>query len=379
MKFKSRDFNLNVWHRRFDLTGWKDYYTRVAKAKKEGKAISDMDKFFLKQFRTMMRTPSFEVAVKHKKSGHGETILVDNPKLDRKAIITSVISKIQETRKERKTIKSEAKNVGGLPYQTVGGVFTKPGVIQNMVDDPHWNDPNTSKTPRSKSINYIGVELEFNEENEFDHGIQDIIDNIKAAGLGRYCNVGTDGSCGFEVRVLLPEDRFESILTQVLDVINEMGFSADATCGTHVHIDMRNRDVKAVYNNFFYTQNFMRRFLTRNRKDNEYCKINTFPTFDEQVKYGERRMGINPMAYREHKTLEIRMHQGTLDIKVLAPWIKLLLKIANFKGTLKRKVLTLTQAKAEYNIEEPLQVQLSERLVRTLGRKPKPAIEKVGA
>jgi hypothetical protein len=131
---------------------------------------------------------------------------------------------------------------------------------------------------------------------------------------------------------------------------------------------MRNRDVKAVYENLFKTQKFLRKFLTRNRKYNSYCKMNKCDTFDKQVSQGDRYYSINTESYRRHNTLEVRMHQGTLKAKELVPWIHLLLKIMNYKSKLVTNVTTLKQAKAQFEIDEILAQDLENKIMSIFNR-----------
>jgi hypothetical protein len=147
-----------------------------------------------------------------------------------------------------------------------------------------------------------------------------------------------------------------------------MGFSCNDQCGTHVHFDMRNRDVKVVYQNLFKTQKFLRKFLTRNRKYNMYCKMNKADTFEKQLSLGDRRHAINVQAFNEHRTIEVRMHQGTLNPDELIPWIKLLIKVTNYQSGLVQSVNTLKQAKKQFDIDEQLAQNLEERILKVFAR-----------
>jgi hypothetical protein len=43
-------------------------------------------------------------------------------------------------------------------------------------------------------------------------------------------------------------------------------------------------------------------------------------------------MAINPLSYKKHKTLEVRLHHGCLDSAKLGHWIDLLLAIVNSRN-----------------------------------------------
>ncbi len=198
---------------------------------------------------------------------------------------------------------------------------------------------------------------------------QKIADALKSAGLARYVNVTEDGSCGWEVRVLLPEDCYVDVLTNICHVLQNMGFKTNEKCGTHVHFDMRNRDVKMVYTNLFKTQKLLRKFITRNRKHNTYCKMNHKETFDEQLACQDRYYCFNVESFARHKTLEVRMHQGTLDASELTPWINFLLKIVNYQQKVDKEVNTLKQAAAQFSVDKDLGSVLKKRLMSLTTKK----------
>jgi hypothetical protein len=258
-------------------------------------------------------------------------------------------------------MKSEIKHFDGASYGVIGGVLDKPNNINEIGKKTTTNDPYAHKIPRHKNKNYIGIELEFNQINGVSQ--EAIANKLKDAGVARYINVTTDGSCGWEVRVLLPEDNYIEPLTKIIKVIKDMGHLADHRCGAHVHFDMRNRDVKMVYENLFKTQKFLRKFLTRNRKYNRFCQMNKADTFDKQFSLGDRYYALNVQSYSKHKTIEIRMHQGTLDAQELLPWIKILLRIVNYKTVIPTKVNTLKQARKQFEIDEDLSKMLEQRIL----------------
>ena len=85
----------------------------------------------------------------------------------------------------------------------------------------------------------------------------EIKDGLIERGLGRYCNITSDPSCGHELRVLVPEKKYKEILPKILKFLIDMGFKAGDNCGTHVHFDMRGRDVKKCYENIYRLQDVM--------------------------------------------------------------------------------------------------------------------------
>lgn len=365
MRFKYKDFSFRIFPHRFPLEAWQAYYS----IKNSNPHIrSDYNKMWLKLVRSKFRESNYKVTVVHKSTGKTQSHVVQ--KINRKLLIEQLITHVRALRKANRRLWPVRKDYCGADYFTTGGCFEKNDEVKKLAHNPFWHDPTRIKVPKSKSINYIGVELEFNTKGSYY--TDDIAGALKNAGLGRFVHVGTDPSCGFEVRCLLHETNWLEPLTSILKVLTDMGFTADARCGTHVHLDMRNRDIIRVYKNMFFTQTFLRKFLTKERKRNRYCLRNTKDVYDPQEKV--RYMGINTQSYQKHRTIEVRMHHGTLDIEELAPWINLLLKVVNFNGEINKKVLTLKQAKGIFNLEEPLADVLGKRLNALFKRPPTPPV-----
>lgn len=359
MIFQHSQFKFVVKSRRFTDKIWNKYNSLKKKQKTE--KLTDNDKFFLRQVREAVKVHETEVTVTHVPTKLSLSTIVKGPKINRRDMMLKILAKVKETRNATRKVKNVVKDFDGATYDVVGGVFVKGGKINEIAKLTTTNDPYAHKKPRHKNKNYIGIEVEFNETRGVSQEM--IADTFKNSGLARYVNVTTDGSCGWEVRVLLPEDDFIEPLTKILKVIRDLGHTADHRCGTHIHFDMRNRDIKLVYENLFKTQKFLRKFLTRGRKHNRFCMMNKAETFDKQLSLGERYYALNVQSFARHKTLEVRMHQGTLDHDELLPWIKLLLKVVNYQTAMPIKVNTLKQARKQFELDETLGKNLEQRIL----------------
>lgn len=355
MKLNLKHFFFSIKPRRLKREVMVKYFEVLKK-----KELNDEDKFFVKEVREKNKKSEFTVTVKHIPTNTIKTQVFTGLKIDKKALALTLVDEIKKTREKQKSWIHKSKSFEGANYTTFGGVFTLPGQIAVIGKNTKMNDPSRIKAPRLTTKNYIGVELEFNDGNGHSEG--DIVNQFKDANLGKYVNVTRDGSCGWEVRVLLAEDDFIEPLKKICKVITDMGFSCNSQCGTHVHLDMRKRDVQKVYTNFFFSQLFLRKFLKSDRKKNSYCKLNNKAIMGDCLSTGDRYYGINPQSFNKHKTLEIRMHHGTLDPSELIPWIKVLMKIADYEGSFTRKVNTLKQATSELKLDENLFGMLQARL-----------------
>lgn len=364
MKLLMNQFKFVIKSRRFTKNVWEKYYERRKKEKQ-----SDEDKFFIRQVRETIRKWEREITIVHRPSKVALTSMIVGPKINRRELMNKVLAKVKDVRSTNRKMKADTKQFDGANYSIVGGVFEKANLINEVGKHTTTNDPYAHKKPRHANKNYIGVEIEFNTIRGIDQ--EHIATKLKDAGLARYINVTTDGSCGWEVRVLLPEDNYIEPLIKIMEVIKDMGHTVDQRCGAHVHFDMRNRDIKTVYENLFKTQKFLRKFLTRNRKRNRFCQVNKAETFDKQFSIGDRYYALNVQSYSKHKTLEVRMHQGTLNPKELLPWIQLLLRIVNYKAVIPTKVNTLKQARKQFEIDEDFSKTLENRIL-TIFRNPSP-------
>lgn len=365
LKFCAKHFRFIVKPIRLVPKIWKEYYALAGKPK-----LSEKETFHLKQIRLNMRKLQYEVTGEHLPSGHKQTWTIKKDKVDKKDLIKKLLADITKKRSDSKRINKISKSFEGANFHMVGGVFEKTGLINEIAKNTKIHDPYIDKKPRRKDKNYIGIEIEFNALSSSTQDQRRLVgEALRKKGLSRYVDVTTDGSCGYEVRVLLSEDDFEKQLTGILNTIKELGFPCDSRCGTHVHFDMRNRDVKTVYYNMFKTQKFLRKFLTRERKTNRFCRMNKASTFDTQLNLGDRYHAINVEAYRRHKTLEVRMHQGTLEATQLIPWIKFLLKICNYKSQMETDVNTLRQAKKQFDIEPELAKTLESKMITIFSKK----------
>lgn len=359
-KLKLSDFSFNIDPLRIDKDSWKAYYDVRNK-----KDLTEDDKQLIKLIREEIKKETYGIRGLHKKTNVDKTWEKETNKISRKELCLELVAEIRKKRNELNVVKKTKKTFLGAHYSLVGGVFEMPKQILVVGQNTTINNPRMPKTPYLKK-NYIGIELEFNDNHTQSE--DDIADRFKKENLGRYVDVGRDGSCGFEVRVLVPEDNFIEPLTKILAILNDMGFATDSRCGTHVHLDMRQRNIKSVYENFFMTQTFLRKLITRSRKSNTYCKRNTKAKYEDQINTNDRYLGINTQSYNRHSTLEIRMHHGTLKASELIPWIKFLVKVASYSDTVSKRILTLKQASVEFKLEPELTNVLKDRLGSLLSK-----------
>jgi Putative amidoligase enzyme len=241
-------------------------------------------------------------------------------------------------------------------------VHAEAGQIYRIAMFRKLQDLYTTKLP-VKKIRYIGIELEFCAPiEELDLALK-----LWNAGVHKFAQLKKDGSLrpklelkehGFELAMLLPERNYRMHLQQVCKILEQVGAKAeDRRCGLHVHLDMRRgRKKDIVYNNLVACQKVLLTFLDPHREDNEFCRTvesRKFPNKFVNTRE-ERYKTINAVSYYKYRTLEVRMHQGSVNFKDIANWMDLLIKIGNHKSRIKRDVKELTELKKRIKIDHKM-------------------------
>lgn len=207
---------------------------------------------------------------------------------------------------------------------------------------------------------YIGIELEFCAP------IKEELFALKLfqKGIHKYAQLKQDGSLrpkdnelGFELAILLEESNYKKGLKQITDVLAAVKATAkDRRCGLHVHMDMRRRDKNLVYNNMVACQYALLSIVDPSRYNNEFCRVvkgRKFPT-EFTGERQERYKTINAAAYYKYRTLEIRMHEGSVDYNEISNWVDLLVKLTNHTKHLKTDVTKLPLLNSRLKLKKTL-------------------------
>lgn len=139
------------------------------------------------------------------------------------------------------------------------------------------------------------------------------------------------------------------VIRDFCDHARRMEFKVDSACGYHVHCDLTNENseqLSAIALAYHYTYPVWMKFVSRSRRTNYYCvehdynpsdfkMANNFAEFMDQFITSDRYKWINWHAYRQHKTLEIRFHGGTLNEAKIINWIKAHLRFIDHMATLR--------------------------------------------
>lgn len=204
--------------------------------------------------------------------------------------------------------------------------------------------------PRDASP-WVAVELEcLIKTDKVDAVVTQLIRNKSLHGHVTVKHDGSiearDGYTGRELVVCGPQSQIKALVANVTSVLLTYGDArVNASCGLHVHLDQRGLDFTAVkqrYANLVRAQGLMLRLVSMSRQDNSFCKRSG------EWQSGNRYKIINAHAYSKHKTLEVRLHQGSLDAIKICNWIDLLLAIQDKPSTNTRAVRSTAKWLSRY-------------------------------
>lgn len=158
-------------------------------------------------------------------------------------------------------------------------------------------------------------------------------------------NVTDDGSLrpptgffGIEFRLLTKSDEMSN-LKQLCDILRTLGAKVNRSCGLHVHLDMRTEDAKKGVDNVNLkgrrignALDILKHMVPSSRRSNSFCKLEV-----GSVDSSDRYYAVNRSSYSRHKTLEVRLHSGTVNYKKIANWCKLMFALSNSVKMTKNK------------------------------------------
>lgn len=227
----------------------------------------------------------------------------------------------------------------------------------------------TPKFPTT-SNKYLGIEIEFFAEIDEE----ELMDELVAEGLEYNCMLDDDGSIrpnetyhsndcsyyvnsytcncnsmkeyrSYELKVLTLEAELVSTMTRVARILRKVGAEVNSSCGLHVHIDLRKRNVPIAIGNLLRAQKDMFKMVPINRRKNQYCAASKLTPTQVKARYDKKkdvivnageRAAVNAQAYNEHRTVEVRLHEGTVNGKAIIDWCQYLLHLVDKKKPTKK-------------------------------------------
>lgn len=278
-------------------------------------------------------------------------------------------NKLRGVRSQRRISQVETKIVFGMmPVQKLGGVYLKEGSLLKAYEEMMKTTLETDKKPVDSKATYVGIEIEFIFSGKYDALKRLLIENklhkyvcLKEDGSLRQCH-NTGGYRGKELTLICKNTEVEDVLKRLDRVLAhpEVDGYANRSCGLHVHLDVRNRDAELVYKNLVRVQNILRGAQPVGRVNNTHCKQNTSDKLDkrraeESGGRDDRYWVVNGQSYGKHKTIEIRIHEGTTNCEDIYNWVEFLDAIANHKTEIPKNELKFAEdLAAKYDVEIPI-------------------------
>lgn len=167
-----------------------------------------------------------------------------------------------------------------------------------------------------------------------------IMDTWKLVTDGSVTSRGTGTGSGLElVSPILSGTDGLSQVVKVLDAIESAGARVNTSCGLHVHIDtndMSHEERASLFLLYTRNQDILDRFVSRSRRHNQHYTMrysaSSIDTIKERIRNGyysfSRYHTVNISSMDKYGTFEFRQHQGTVNSKKVANWVKLLLAMS---------------------------------------------------
>lgn len=190
---------------------------------------------------------------------------------------------------------------------------------------------------------------------------------------GRIWKIAYDGSikssnglesaqCELVSPILKKEEDIQEYL-KVVNMLKRAGAQVNDSCGLHVHVGVQGFDGEHLRNiaNLFYSKQktFYKYFNIKTSRLKTYCQPLSYPNFIKKIndpknklmkilpktgfksawyqgaktsqeKYDTRYHALNFRSIKDHKTVEFRLFNGTLDTEKIYNYINLCKKIKDF-------------------------------------------------
>lgn len=262
-----------------------------------------------------------------------------------------LIAYIKQHRLERSKIKYTYKEMFFEELKMVGGVYTIGGEPLKAYELSLRRTLDADKIPKEEKNTYVGIEIEFIHTDD----VELIKDLFIKHRLHKNVQLTKDHSVkpchnnehyrGSELRILAKVNEVENVLARLSLVFNNPLVDAyvNRSCGLHVHLDCRKRDASLVYKNFVTIQDILRGSQPSGRINNKHCLPNQFTDINKnqtgptKTKY----LVVNPYPFHDGRgTIEIRVHDGSVDCYDILSWVNFLNAVANYNAPIVGKFKT---------------------------------------
>lgn len=221
--------------------------------------------------------------------------------------------------------------------------------------------------PKTKK-NYVGIEIECLFKGD-EANLTNLIDR---AGISDFISLASDGSLRsesdyncIEIRVLATEAELNDVLNKLHNnVLTKVSAKVNASCGLHVHLDMRWRKHRIAYYNLVDAGELVTHIHPKERLINKYCSLSVKDSFHKNAEAGHYQ-GISSYSFKKHQTIEVRIHEGTVDPAAIINWVdylKLIVDSNIFSGKKRYRLYDADTLKSELNMSPTLCQWLDTRI-----------------
>lgn len=213
----------------------------------------------------------------------------------------------------------------------------RPRLLPSPITFIHTEFPRlTQRNPLRRAI---GVELEI---AGFRRPSREALAKLYNACQRWNANIGTDGTVPDGVEIRLAPSAGNAFVRQVYDIVGAIreanGFVTERA-GLHVHVDMRDvattgTQMAQLLNAWPLVEDVFYETVKPEREGNPYCRkwsvhyanrgpgpdaVNRY-SFDNVIAVTRRYSGLNIHALRAHRTVEFRLHHGTVNRRSIVAW-----------------------------------------------------------
>jgi hypothetical protein len=204
--------------------------------------------------------------------------------------------------------------------------------------------------PKYKNFNYIGVEIECLINPDLTNKF---VTYLVLYNLHDKVVIGDDGSIedgyndleGYEIKLLTTEKTYKQDLFSLSECLRLVEATVNKSCGLHIHLDCYNISSSSIITNLSKFKLFFKSLVPKSRQDNEYTQFKD-----------HYRTHYNWINKTDFGTVEVRCHEGTVNMKAVERFINLLLITKQTKinkqqltsATKLMKILNLTKTDSNY-------------------------------
>ena len=145
-------------------------------------------------------------------------------------------------------------------------------------------------------------------------------------------------------------------------VLKETQCRVNASTGFHAHLDMRNRNKELSFHNLVSAQSILYAMNPKSRAEGSFSRKTSSKDFSEVSRRGQRYLGVNPCSYSRHRTIEVRLHSGTIDSTKICNWLEILINIANKPDKVLRATAKVDTFCKQYGLNDTIKTYINERI-----------------